>query len=145
MKRLLQFVALVLVLLVAAQPLLANAACAAERCSGEHVMTACCMMHSGGMVMGAGMQSMRAACTPVSGHKAVVTVACSDPGCGSVSADAAVQIAGPSRFTLASAATPLLATAQMAASVEPLRGGQPSAGAPVPATARYILLQTFRI
>ncbi|HEY0309345.1 MAG TPA: hypothetical protein VGB94_14375 [Acidobacteriaceae bacterium] len=145
MKRLLQFVALMLVLLVAAQPLLAGTACATQSCSGEHAMVACCM-HSGGMAMSAdGMQSMRAACTPAGGHRAVVTAGCSDPGCGMASADAAVVVADPSKSSIVSDVTPLAAVAEIAASVAPVLILRPSEDAAAPATARYILLQTFRI
>ncbi len=145
MKRLLQFVALMLVLLVAAQPLLAGTACATQSCSGEHAMAACCM-HAGGMAMSAGgMESMRVACTPAGGHRAVVTAGCSDPGCGMDSVDAAVQIADPSKSNVVSDVTPLAPVAEIAASLVPLLAIRPADDAAAPATARYVLLQTFRI
>ena len=145
MKKLLQSVALMLVLLVAAQPLLAASSCATQRCSGEHAMATCCM-HGGGMAMAAGgMQSMRAACTPAGGHKAVVTAGCSDPGCGMATADAAVPVAYPSKSSVASDVTSLPAVAEIAADVVPVLGVRTAEDASAPATARYILLQTFRI
>jgi hypothetical protein len=145
MKRLLQFVALALALLIAAQPLLAEASCATQNCSGEHAMTSCCM-HSGGMAMAAaGMQSMHAACTPASGHQAVMTVGCTDPGCGIASAEAALQLVDPAKSTLTGVATPLMAVTQIAANVAPSRAIRPTQDAVAPATARCILLQTFRI
>jgi hypothetical protein len=107
-------------------------------------MAVCCM-HSGMAMSAGGMESMRAACTPAGGHKAVVTAECSDPGCGMASADAAVVVADPSKSSMVSDVTPLAAVAEIAASVAPVLVLRPAEDAAAPATARYILLQTFRI
>ncbi len=145
MKKLLQSVALMLVLLVAAQPLLAASSCATQSCSGEHAMATCCM-HSGGMAMaGGGMQSMRAACTPAGGHRAVVTAGCSDPGCGMASVDAAGVVADPSKSNVVSDVAPLAPVVEIAANLIPAAIVRPSEDAAAPTAARYILLQTFRI
>jgi hypothetical protein len=142
MKRLFQFVVFALVLLAAAaQPLLADIACAQQRCGG----IVDCSMHIGCMAIpDSAMQSFLAS------FQAAPQVAIAEAGCSYDSwwlapTDATLLKATPPTTRLASSTTLLMRVAQFSASpvVNPV--ARLSEDAAVGAVPRHILFQVFRI
>jgi len=129
MKRLAQFVALILVLLAGAEPVLAGGICTQRTACGKGCTAVCCG-HPGGMTMGVSAPRMGKACE--------------DRGCCRVSAanepmiiPAAFVAAGPTQARPAVFVTGASARVKVAKRVGDVPLG--------PGQARYLLYREFRI
>lgn len=141
MKRLLQFVAFALVLLVVAQPLLADTECAQQRCGG----TLDCSMNIGcKAIPDSAMQSILAS-SQASPHVAIAEAACSYGSCRLRSDSAALLTATPPILKLASSSKLLMPVAQFSASPVVNLAATSAEDAAAGAVHRRILFQVFRI
>lgn len=143
MKKFFQFVALVVVLLLAAQPLLADTACAQQRCADDHSMADCCS-HSGSMAMpDSAMLSTAMNSTPAESVQAEAV--CSYDSCGIVSVSSTAQVATDPKDGLATSVDLLMPVALFSAIPAAALSVRFVEDAPTPATSRQVLFQVFRI
>jgi hypothetical protein len=141
MKRMFRFAVLALVLLAAAQPLLADIACAQQRCGG----TPNCYMHIGcTAIPDAAMQSLLVSSLSAS-YVVLAEAGCSYGSCELRSDSATLQMATPPIFKLASSSPLLMPVAQFSASPVVTLAARSSRDAAAGAVPRHILFQVFRI
>jgi hypothetical protein len=141
MKRLFQFVVFALVLLAAPQPLLADIACAQQRCGG----TPDCYMHIGCMAIpDSAMQSLLAS-SQVAPHVVFAEAGCSYVSCWLRSDSATLLTATPPILKLAGSSTLIMPEAQFSASPAINLAATSSKDAAAGAVPRHILFQVFRI
>jgi hypothetical protein len=141
MKRLSQFVVFALVLLGAAQPLLADIDCAQQRCGAIPD----CSMHLGCMATPDSVMQSLFASTQATSHVAFAEAGCSYGFCRLRSDSTALLMATPPTFRLASSSTLLMPVAQFSASPAVNLAATSSEDAAAVAVPRHILFQVFRI
>jgi hypothetical protein len=141
MKKVLQFVALVLALCVSAQPVLAEGACAQQVCGNQRMMKCC--HPAGGMQMAASAMQMPMGQSET-GRTAVVPRQCSEDSCYAASAEIVPTIPATSASGVvgdgASVVWAAWLTPRFWATAKRLPGVQVRSP-----TARYILFRDFRI
>jgi hypothetical protein len=140
MKRLFQFVVFGLVLLAAAQPLLADAACAQQRCGG----TPDCYMHLGSMAIPDSAMSSLLASSLATPHAVFAEAGCNYGSCRLRSDRATLLLATAPTLRLVSN-TFLMPVAQFSASLAVILAARSSEDAAAGAVPRNILFQVFRI
>jgi hypothetical protein len=140
MKRLFQFVVYALVLLAAAQPLLADTACTQQRCGS----TPDCYMHLGSMAIPDSAMSSLLASSLATPHAVFAETGCSYGSCRLRSDSTRLLMATPPTFRLASN-TLLMTVAQFSASPAVILAARSSEDAAVGSVPRNILFQVFRI
>ena len=141
MKRLFQFVVFALVLLAAAQPLLADTACAQQKCGG----TPDCSMYSGSMAIPGSAMSSLLASSQATPHAVFAESGCSYGWCWLRSDSTPLLVAKPPIFRLANSSAPLMPVAQFSGSSAVILAARSSEGAAAGAVPRNILFQLFRI
>jgi hypothetical protein len=140
MKRLFQFVVFTLVLLAGPQQLLADIACAQQRCGGAPD----CYMHIGCMAIpDSAMQSLLASSQAAS-HIAFTEAGCSYGSCWLRSDNVTLLMATPPILKLASS-TLFMQAAQFSASPAVNLAATSSEDTAAGAARRHILFQVFRI
>src|SRR5260221_12607664 len=112
MKKLFQFVVFALVLLAAAQPLLADTACTQQRCGG----TRDCYMHLGGMPIPDSAMSSLLASSLATPHAVFAEAGCSYGWYWLASDSTKLLMTTPPIFRLAKGSTLLMPVAQFSAS-----------------------------
>src|SRR5260370_17555156 len=112
MKRLFHFVVFALVLLAAAQPLLADTACTHQQCGG----TPDCSMHLGSMAIPDSAMSSLLGSSQATPHPVFAEAGCSYSWCWLASDSTALLMATPPIFRLANGSTLLMPAAQFSAS-----------------------------
>jgi hypothetical protein len=141
MKRLFQFVVFALVLLAAAQPLLADIVCAQQRCGG----TPDCYMHFGSMATpDSAVQSLLAS-SQATPNAPFVEAGCRYGSCWFRSDGAALLMATPPILKLSSSSTLLMPVAQFSANPAVNLADTSAEDAAAGAVPRRILFQVFRI
>ena len=141
MKRLFQFVVFALVLLAAAQPLLADPACTQPQCEGNPV----CSMHFESMAIpNSAMQPILASlqATP---QFVFAEAGCSYGWCWLRSDSSGLLVATPPTFRLANCSSFLVPVAQFSGSPAVVLAARSCEGAAGGAVPRHILFQVFRI
>lgn len=140
MKRLFQFVVFALVLLAAAQPLLADAACTQPQCESGRV----CSMHLGSMAIPDSAMSSLLASSLAIPHAAFAD-GCSYGSCRLRSDSTRLLMATPPTFRLANGSTLLMPVAQFSASPAVILEARSSEDAAAGAVPRHIRFQVLRI
>jgi len=144
MKKLLQFVALALVLLVAAQPLLAKTSCAKQPCVGDQSVEDCRVFSDTLAKPDSAMPSTLA--NPrATVHALLGKAGCNYGSCCLAWPTATSQMAAPPKSRLASSDTPFTPIAQFVATPTVILAARASENLATHATAKYILFQVFRI
>jgi hypothetical protein len=141
MKRLFQFVVFALVLLAVPQPLLADIACAQQRCGG----TSDCSMHLVCMATPDSAMQPLIASSQAAPHVVFAEAGCSYGSCWLRSDSATFLMARPPIFILASSSTFLMPVAQFSANPTVIIAARSSKDAAAGAVPRHILYQVFRI
>jgi hypothetical protein len=141
MKRLFQFVVFAVALLAAAQPLLADTACAEQRCGG----TSDCYMHLGSMAIPDSAMQPLLASSQATPHAVFAEAGCSYGSCSLRSDSTTLLVATPPIFRLANSNTLLMPVAQFSASPAVTLAARSSEDAAAGAVPRNILFQVFRI
>lgn len=141
MKRLFEFIVFALVLLAAAQPLLADTACTQQRCGG----TPDCYMHLGSMAIPDSAISSLLASSLATPQAVFAEAGCSYGSCWLRSDSTALLVATPPIFRLANGGTLLMPVAQFSASPAVTPAARSSEDAAARAVPRNILFQVFRI
>jgi len=144
MKKLLQFVALALVLLVAAQPLLAETSCAEQPCGGDHSVEDC-RVPSGTMAKPDSAMPSTRANPRATAHAVLGEAGCSYGSCCLAWPTTTLQMAAPPKSRLASSVAPFTPIAQFVATPAVIPAARASEDLATHATAKYILFQVFRI
>lgn len=139
MKKLLQFVALVLVLSVSAQPALTESACSQRACGNQRMMDCCSQAKS----MAAAAMPMDMNCGE-NGPVATSPRLCADVTCCPVSATSVPAILAPDTSTTAIQIGSIPLAIWLTPATPVARKRPPRPGATLP-TARYILFRDFRI
>jgi hypothetical protein len=141
MKRLFQFGAFALALLVAALPLLADAACTQQPCGGAPN----CSMHVGGIAIPDSAMRSLLASTQATPQAVFAEAGCSYGSCSLQSERAALLMATPPIFRFAGTSTLLMPVAPFSASREVVLTARPSEDPAPGAVPMHILFQVFRI
>jgi hypothetical protein len=140
MKRLFQFVVFAVVLLAAAQPLLADAVCPEQPCGG----TLDYSMHFDSMAIPRPAMQQILTSSPATQQVVFGDAGCSYGRCWLRSDSATLLLATPPIFRLASS-TSLVPVAQFSASRAVILAARSSEDAAAGAVPRHILFQVFRI
>ncbi len=141
MKKLFQFVAFALVLLAATQRLLADAACAQQRCGG----TPDCSMHLDSLSIPDPAMQFQLASSQAAPQSVIAEAGCSYGSCWLRSDSAKFLITTPTKFKLAGSSTFLTPIAQFSASPGVILAARSSEYAAAGAVPKHPLFQVFRI
>ena len=138
MKKVLQLVALAVVVTLAIHPLMADPTCAHRSSSGDSGTAACCPMAAGTSAHQMVADSMVLECLASADP-------CCDPDCCRLmAAPTILQMAAPGKFG-ASRKVSFVPAARLSAVYSPALATWSSGNTIAPASARYILFLAFRI
>jgi len=140
MKRLFQFVVFALVLLAAAQPLLADTACTQQRCEGTD-----CSLHFDSMAIPNSAMPPILASSQATPQVVFAEAGCSYGLCWLRSDSATLLLATPPTFRLARSSTFYMPVVQFSASRAVILAARPFEDAATGAVPKNILFQVFRI